>query len=187
MRPRKAAPEGVFIPRDLEVLILTCLAESPERRYQDMKTLGGAIRAVHNQFHGKPWQRLPVRRLTHAIVPVVGGVFCLSLLGLIANSWLHKVGHSSPVALAKATPVEAPMPLQVEVRSAPPGAEVRYGGALLGTTPCVVRIPEGRREVELRRAGYRREKRTLNVRVGARLSVRLTRTPKTGDKGGDSP
>jgi serine/threonine-protein kinase len=186
IRPRKAAPSGVDIPRELEQVILTCLSETGDRRYSSMRELGEALQQVLDQLGRPSWRRLPFRRLAQVAVPLVSVAAVAGLLWAYGGplySGLHRL--TSPAvdpAQAAAPDQEAPMALQVEVRTSPPGAEVRYGGALLGTTPCVVRLPEGKREVELRHPGYRREKRSVNVRVGARLSVRLVRNEPLGER-----
>ncbi len=178
LRLRKVAPEGVFIPRGLETLILTCLAESPDRRYASMKVLGQALHEVHDQLIGQSWRRLPWRR----IAPIAAASLSVGVIATLAWSFggviISRIHGLAPLpsgvtSQPQLIDQEAPLPLQVEVRTSPPGAEVRYGGTVLGTTPCVVRLPEGKREVELHRAGYRRERRALNVHVGARLSIRL--------------
>lgn len=70
-------------------------------------------------------------------------------------------------------PQSGPMPLEVQIRSTPSGAEVLYGGVRVGTTPCVVRLPEGQRTLEFRRAGHRRVIREVDVRIGAQVFVKL--------------
>jgi hypothetical protein len=61
----------------------------------------------------------------------------------------------------------------VQVSSIPLGAEVLRDGALLGTTPCVVRVLPGSVTLQVRLAGYRPVTQTLAVREGARLFVKL--------------
>ena len=53
--------------------------------------------------------------------------------------------------------------LPVEVESTPPGAQVRFRGELLGTTPCVVRLPAGRQELELRWPEGRSSRQVIEV------------------------
>jgi serine/threonine-protein kinase len=180
-RPRKAAKRGVWVPRALERIIMRCMADDPAARYQDMEELRVDLERLLRDLTGPAWRRL-AHRGAWVLTPLAG-------LGLVAGlGWaLHRPVLSGVraaqerIAAFRAPPPEpekapeAPMLLQVEVRTSPSGAEVRYGGAVLGTTPCVVRLPEGTREIELRKPGHRREKRVVEVRVGARVSARLNK------------
>lgn len=180
-RPRAAAPRGVHIPRALERIILRAVARNPRDRYQDMAELRADLLALQARKESA-WRRLvPAlelqRRPIRIAAALAAGTFALGGLAWTCRDRVD-FSWSGPGLLRPPPPppvVEAPLPLQVQVRTTPPGAEVRYGGALLGTTPCVVRLPEGQREVELRKAGYRPVHRGLAVHVGAQLHVKLVR------------
>jgi formylglycine-generating enzyme required for sulfatase activity len=53
----------------------------------------------------------------------------------------------------------------VRVRSEPAGAEIRANGETVGTTPATVELVEGGYTLELRLAGYKTERRRIEVRA----------------------
>ncbi len=123
-----------------------------------------------------PWlAELDVRRVARRGLLVLAGVAAVSLGWHFHESAGDLKGGILQPAPPPEPDREEPLPLQVEVRTVPSGAEVRYGGTVLGITPCVVRLPEGKREIELRRAGYRRDKRMVDVHIGAQVRVKLLR------------
>jgi formylglycine-generating enzyme required for sulfatase activity len=54
----------------------------------------------------------------------------------------------------------------VEVSTNPPGAEILLDGETLGQTPASVELLAGVRELEIRKAGFRTERRTLSIVAG---------------------
>lgn len=181
-RPRKAAKRGTWVPRSLERIIMRCMADDPAARYQDMEELRADLERLLRDLTGPAWRRL-AQRGAWALAPLAGLGLAIGLGWAVHRPVLSGVraaqeriaAFRAPPPLEPQKTPEEPMLLQVEVRTSPSGAEVRYGGATLGMTPCVVRLPEGTREVELRKAGHRREKRVVEVRVGAKVSARLSR------------
>jgi hypothetical protein len=72
----------------------------------------------------------------------------------------------------------------MRVATFPAGAEVYRDELLLGTTPCVVRLPPGAAHIELRRPGYRTVERDIEARDGGYLAVGLTvQSPPKGKRG----
>ncbi|MDW8281117.1 MAG: serine/threonine-protein kinase [Myxococcales bacterium] len=179
LEPRRAAGPGVHIPRRLEHIILRCLQKDPAQRYQSMAELRRDLEdlRLHPPLFGP--------RIRKVALLAAGGLILTASAGAL---WMRSDGMRRsmrgltdrfeqrlrpPPAAPPATP--EPMWLEVQVDSSPSGAQVRYQGKVLGITPCVVRLPEGQRRIELQRAGYRTERHDLQVRLGARLSVRLSR------------
>jgi serine/threonine-protein kinase len=78
--------------------------------------------------------------------------------------------------------------VEVALDSTPPGAEVRFGDVVLGTTPCFADLPVGRGSVRLvfHRDGYLDQTEELVPAPGARLHVRLRPRRRTADPGASS-
>jgi len=83
-----------------------------------------------------------------------------------------------------ATPAVAPPPaaelaptVHVHFETTPPGAQVRRGSRVLGTTPCELELERGTEpvEVSIDRAGYARAREWIVPSVDARLRIHLTR------------
>jgi formylglycine-generating enzyme required for sulfatase activity len=75
-----------------------------------------------------------------------------------------------------------PMWAEVTIASAPPGAEVRHEGRVLGVTPLSVELIAGSRRVELALAGHKPVARTLVVVAGEPQALPVVRlAPSDGN------
>jgi len=75
-----------------------------------------------------------------------------------------------------------PMWAEVAIESAPPGAQVRHEGQLLGVTPLTAELIAGSRRIELGLSGYKPASRTLVVVAGEPQKLPLVRlVPSDGN------
>jgi predicted Ser/Thr protein kinase len=112
--PRRVRPD---LPRDLETVLLKCLAKQPEQRYADAESLADDLRAI---LDGRPvrarraslwertskWARRQRRSLQLAAGSAVAGV--LLLLAAFAVASAHRQAQTGYVQLSSAgVPLEA--------------------------------------------------------------------------------
>ncbi len=94
--PQRLRPD---LPRDLETILLKCLAKDPEQRYPNARTLADDLREV---LEGRPirarrasvlergvkWVQRQRRSLTLAAVSASAGI--LLLLGVLGTGWMYR-------------------------------------------------------------------------------------------------
>ena len=141
-RPRTVRPD---LPRDLETIILTCLAKDPSHRYETAHALAQDLRAVAD---GRPIQarRTPVlERMTRYVrkqrKAILRGAIVVAVTSLlIAGSFLgwrwYSISRLGRLLLATDGP-----PLSAEVLSA--SGEDRIKEPFAVGTHTVLSVPEG--------------------------------------------
>ncbi|MSP63486.1 MAG: PEGA domain-containing protein [Myxococcales bacterium] len=179
VRPR---PLSSRVPPAVALLVARCLEKRPALRFQTMAELEEALAGLPLQGTERGWSR-PRRWLLAAAGPlaaaaVIGVAFGgrspapPSVLPLPATSALL----ASPPAFVPSLPEESDVGgerIEVAVSSLPPGAEVFKGVAVMGTTPCTVRLPRGETTLVLRRQGFRPAARTVDAQPGRSVVVQL--------------
>jgi len=78
-----------------------------------------------------------------------------------------------------ATPAAELATGSVRIISDPDGAEITVDGKFVGTTPSTLRLPIGSHEVEVKAAGRRAWRRTLEVLKDSEASLKATLEPET--------
>jgi tRNA A-37 threonylcarbamoyl transferase component Bud32 len=139
--PNRRMPSGRRLPRDLEHLILSCLAKKPGGRPESGAALATALRAVDLDRVDRPRRRWVA--LLAAAALGIGGylLWTTTLAGRLAQTRADPapaVEASVVPAPAVATPAPAPPEkVTLEFRSEPPGASVYREGETvpIGMTP----------------------------------------------------
>lgn len=62
----------------------------------------------------------------------------------------------------------------INIMSVPDGANVRMGGALVGSTPCTLNLPAGIHIVEVSLPGHQDTQETINVLPGGSQTIRIS-------------
>jgi len=113
------------------------------------------------------------------VVGLAGALALARLGGSTTTTPQPPTPAPTPAPIPTPTPAPTPSPTvgRLVVRTTPPGAEVRAGDALLGTTPLEVDVPLSTRAVSLRRRGHQPLDRPLaftGTPPTATLTERLT-------------
>ncbi len=182
----RTLPRSAHIPGPLMRVIRRCTAQEPADRYQEMGALCADLLAARETL--SRWRHVRSAAIVLCGTAVLWSGWQQRGMVLEPAARLSKRVASAmwrrPRSATTPQPDQGHLTLEVRVSASPEGTTIYYmtaeasstGWRRVGTTPCVIHIPEGRQVIELRRAGYRTERRIVDVRVGASLSVRLVRT-----------
>lgn len=181
-RPRPLGEVAPSVPHALAAAIDRCLKKKPGARFQSMEELELALATLNTS--GAP----SVRR-RHVAGAVAGATLAIGALAagvvgmrrpprpsvtaamLPPDQGLAAKAVATTPSLATATSVDDRV--AVSIASEPTEAEVYRAGAVIGVTPCTVRLPPGALTLELRREGFRPTALALEARRGAAVSVKL--------------
>ncbi|MEK7466621.1 MAG: protein kinase [Planctomycetota bacterium] len=101
----------------------------------------------------------------------------------VAREGFRTFSKELDVKARSSVPVAVTMPSlfgSIRIESTPPGAEASSGGALLGRTPCVARLPIGLREIRLRAPLHGDHVESVEVESGVEKPHRASLTHETG-------
>ncbi|HVK88245.1 MAG TPA: serine/threonine-protein kinase [Kofleriaceae bacterium] len=131
-------------------VVSRAMAKDPDARFATAREMVEALRAVHAGKRA-PAAAAPTRLWVPAAAGA--GVLGMSIAAVLA---LQGGEDDPPRREPELAPSAAPAgTAPFELLTAPPGAEVRRGGKLLGTTPIALDVaPSERFHVELRKPGY---------------------------------
>jgi serine/threonine-protein kinase len=174
-RPRKLHDVAPKLPLALATTVDRCLEKEPEARFASMGVLERALTASAGRPEAA--RARPVR----GIVAVALGMAGLAVPLYWAAHRRASATDTQPPAVI-APPVAPPAPaeperIEIPIASEPSGAEVFHDGALLGVTPCAVRLSRGYATVELKHPGFHDAARSIDAQPGTRLSVQLEPIP----------
>ena len=173
-RPRQIRPD---LPRDLETVILTCLAKEPARRYQNAQILAGDLRAV---IEGRPIQarRAPAverivryvrqRRKTLAGAGLAAAATVLLMIGVVGAWRYYSDWRLGRIALTTDGP-----PLAAELLPASSG-EQPIGEPFDIGTRTVLALPAGDYRLRVNVAGRMSQTYRVAVNRGETRTHRVT-------------
>jgi serine/threonine protein kinase len=137
------------VPVQLSSVIMACLAKRPADRLQSGDDLVAALRRCLPQaVVGPPGSaaRTGKGRRRRGLLALI-----LSALTLIIGISLWALMVNREATTSQGT---AAAPVEIEIRSNPPGASVYIDGALKGRTPLVLRLSEDEYRLRLEANGY---------------------------------
>jgi serine/threonine-protein kinase len=204
--PSQKRPD-LDIPRVLEAVVLRMLEKKPGERYGDMRQLIAALEDAdrelrsalppHTQKTARASEQMGVDIVPRSRAPLLAGIIVGvgAVMGVIIAAVVHRRPDSAKAAVATAAvvPVAAAAPsanpavggavapssdVEIQVITAPAGAEVLMGDERLGITPLDVKRPRANEMVTfvVRRAGYKDMARA--VLLDRDQMLELTLAPK---------
>jgi serine/threonine-protein kinase len=189
--PRKVKGLPHDIPAQLDDLILACLAKEPADRPNGMRVIADRLEAIADAHQWplasftelprvtgrmeamtplcKPDPRARRRKVRRALA-IGGGVAAAAAIAIVAA--VLAGGSGGP-------PAPAPGLVEIEIESAPPGAEVFRNGGSIGVTPLTfLAAPSSEVEtLEVRLDGYFPARPSLRPDRAVRLDLALRPLP----------
>lgn len=141
----------------LSRVIMKCLSKDPEERYSSGEDLATALRnckgfeetlvppSLHDIAKKKPKANIPLLVLLLSLISAGSLYFIFPGVFSAALERVRGAFRKETVSVGVGT---------LQVRSTPPGAEVRLHGDMKGRTPLDVEVPVGKHPVKLSLPGY---------------------------------
>ncbi|HNS96997.1 MAG TPA: serine/threonine-protein kinase [Polyangiaceae bacterium] len=161
--------EKAKVPPSLESLIRSCLAKSPADRPSDMDEVGRALHACEWELGSIAHRSLPPASIPAPPMPVprAGLAPWKTATAIVVSALLASLGTWTAQRkgwLGAASPTAAVL----HIESQPPGASVRNGSEVMGTTPL---------EIPLDNASLARTPLRLSVQLDGHTPVDITQGP----------
>jgi len=160
---------GTVLPSAVDTVLAKALAKDPDARYATARELVEALRTAAGPDAAKARGAVAAPGGPRKMwVPAIAGVGLLG--GAFAVVVMSRSDDKPKASPSERSNTEVPKgSVAIEVVSTPASAEVKKGSMLVGKTPVQVAAqPSETLEIDVRKAGYLPEHRSINVAEGER-------------------
>jgi formylglycine-generating enzyme required for sulfatase activity/serine/threonine protein kinase len=173
LHPTSNEADSRLLP-GLNRLLLKACAARPAQRYRSAEEMREDLRRLRE---GKPLRG--IRQRGAALLALGVLALAAAAVAMAFHPWrTEPVPAPSPAPFPTVVPTPPPpvavKPIDVDIRSEPPGAEIFDGNDhSLGRTPLVVSLPPGEYRLNAQRPGWPKVPQTVRLQAGQSSPVRI--------------